>query len=233
MWKKSLINLKKPKADLKGKYLINLQIGFIATLLLLNTMFRVNFNPESEINFAEREQTIIEMEDIVVTQQEVTPPPPDRPSAPVPVPNDEIVDDEFFDLDTEFDMGDAAVFSAPPPPPPDDDFEDEPEIFTFVEDMPQIVGGVEALYRNLRYPEIARRAGIEGRVVVQFVIDENGNIHNPRVVRSLGGGTDEAAIEAIRKTKFTPGRQRGRAVKVEYTLTIVFQLENNNPGRSS
>lgn len=227
MWNKSLINLKKPKADIRNKYLINLQVGFVATLVILNFMFRVNFNPESEVNFEERAQEIIEMEDIVMTQQEFTPPPPERPSTPVPVPNDEIVEDDFFDLDTEFDMGDA-MSAPPPPPPPSDDDEDEPEIFTFVEDMPEIVGGLDEIYKNLRYPEIARRAGIEGRVVVQFVIDERGNTSNHQVVRGIGGGADEAAIEAIKKVNFTPGRQRGRPVRVSYTLTIVFQLSDAN-----
>ncbi len=222
----SLIKNKKPEADIKQYYFINLQIGFVLTLLIMNIMFRINFSPEVEISYEERAQDIIEMEDIIQTQQEFIPPPPERPAAPVAVPNDEIVEDEFFDLDTDLDLGDMAELPPPPPPPADED--DTPEVFTFVEDMPELVGGMEAVYRNLRYPEIARQAGIEGRVVVQFVIDEQGNVLNPRVVRGVGGGLDEAAVAAVRQAKFTPGRQRGRAVRVEYTLTIHFQLSDSS-----
>lgn len=222
----SLLQHKKPEADIKQYYLINLQIGFVLTLLIMNIMFRVNFNPETELTYEERAQDIIEMEDVVLTQQEFIPPPPERPAAPVAVPNDEIVEDEFFDLDTDLDLGEMA--SLPPPPPPPDDHDDEPEVFQFVEDMPELVGGMEAIYRNLRYPEIARQAGIEGRVVVQFVIDEQGRVLNPRVVRGVGGGLDEAAVAAVSQARFTPGRQRGRPVRVQYTLTIHFQLSQAN-----
>lgn len=100
------------------------------------------------------------------------------------------------------------------------------EIFIVVERMPELVGGLEALQRNIVYPEIARLAGIEGRVTVQFVIDERGNVNNPVVVRGIGGGCDEAAVEAVKKAKFTPGMQRGRPVKVSYTLPVTFRLSS-------
>lgn len=90
--------------------------------------------------------------------------------------------------------------------------------------MPVLLGGMSAVYRNLRYPEIARNAGIEGRVVIQFVIDEQGNVVDPRVVRGIGGGCDEAALEAVKQLQFSPGRQRGRPVKVRYSLPIMFRL---------
>jgi protein TonB len=61
---------------------------------------------------------------------------------------------------------------------------------------------------------------------VQFVIDERGNVNNPVVVRGIGGGCDEAAVEAVKKAKFTPGMQRGRPVKVSYTLPVTFRLSS-------
>jgi periplasmic protein TonB len=218
----SLLERKTPKANLHKYYMINLQIGFIVTLIFLITLFRVNLQLGGEFEIVEVEQEIIEMEEIIQTEQEITPPPPPRPPSPEPVPDDEIVEDLFFDLDTEIDLD--APLDMPPPPPPDDDEEEEPEVFTIVEDMPELIGGMQAIYQHLRYPEIARKAGIEGRVVVQFIIDEEGRVVDPVVVRGIGGGCDEAAIEAVKQVRFTPGRQRGRAVRVRYSLPITFRL---------
>ena len=73
---------------------------------------------------------------------------------------------------------------------------------------------------------MARRAGIEGRVTVQFIVNERGQVENPRVIRGIGGGCDEVALEAVSKAKFVPGLQRGRPVRVQYSLPIVFRLSN-------
>ncbi len=220
--KLSVVDRKSTKANLHKYYMINLQIGFIVTLILLITLFRINLQASGEFEIIEEEQEIIEMEEIVQTEQEITPPPPPRPPSPEPVPDDEIVEDLFFDLDTEIDLD--APLDMPPPPPPDEEEEEEPEVFTIVEDMPELIGGMQAIYQHLRYPEIARKAGIEGRVVVQFIIDEEGRVVDPVVVRGIGGGCDEAAIEAVKQVRFTPGRQRGRAVRVRYSLPITFRL---------
>ena len=105
-------------------------------------------------------------------------------------------------------------------PGPDDD-----DVHRFVDEMPEIVGGIEELYSHLTYPDRAVRGGIEGRVVLQFVIDENGQVHNPEILRDIGAGCGEAAIEAVQKVEFTPGRQNGQAVSVLYSLPITFQLQ--------
>ncbi|NNF59574.1 MAG: energy transducer TonB, partial [Rhodothermaceae bacterium] len=124
---------------------------------------------------------------------------------------------------------------APPPPPPpppsapppaEPEPEPEPEIFEVVENMPEPIGGIAAIQSNIQYPEMARRAGIEGRVFVQFVVDEQGRPSEIRVVRGIGGGCDEAAVEAVRQARFTPGRQRGRPVKVRMSLPVTFRLTN-------
>ena len=76
-----------------------------------------------------------------------------------------------------------------------------------------------------KYPEIAKKAGVEGRVYLQFVVDEQGNVHDPIVTRGIGAGCDEEAIRAIREAKFKPGKQRGKAVKVKMSLPITFKLK--------
>src|SRR5690625_6539257 len=102
------------------------------------------------------------------TQQIEQPPPPPRPPVPIEVPNDEILEDDFLDLDATLDLA-PPIAAAPPPPPPSAAEEAEaaePEIFVIVEEMPGLIGGLAAIQGNIRYPEIARTAGVEGRVAV-------------------------------------------------------------------
>ena len=98
------------------------------------------------------------------------------------------------------------------------------EVFVVVEQMPELVGGLEAIQRGLRYPEIAKKAGIEGRVIVRFIVDERGRVTAPGIVRGIGGGCDEEALRVVREARFEPGRQRGRTVKVKMSLPIMFSL---------
>ncbi len=99
------------------------------------------------------------------------------------------------------------------------------DYFVAVEQMPEPIGGIKAIQQNVHYPEIAKRAGIEGKVYVKAFIDENGNVTATEVVKSVGTGLDEAAQEAILKTKFIPGKQRGKNVKVQVMVPIQFKLE--------
>jgi periplasmic protein TonB len=219
----SLIRLKKPHADVHKNHDMYMKFGTITTLLIFIALFRVNFDIDRDVDFAVAEQEIVEIEEIIQTEQIESPPPPPRPPVPVEVPNDAIIDDEILDLGFELDL-DGPLDLPPPPPPSDTVEEEEPEIFVVVERMPELIGGLAELQRRIVYPEIARLAGIEGRVMVQFVIDEQGRVHNPVVVRGIGGGCDEAAIEAVKDARFTPGMQRGQPVKVRYTLPITFRL---------
>lgn len=219
-----VLERKKPEADLRRTYIVRMELGLIVTLLLLITVFRVDMNFGENLNLTEQEQEVVEMEEIVQTEQIETPPPPPRPPVPVEVPNDEIIEDDMFDLDSDLDMDQP--MDLPPPPPPEEEEEEEQQLFEVVEDMPEPVGGIEAIYNNLDYPEAARRAGIEGRVSVQFTVDENGNVSDVQVLRGIGGGADEEAVSAIRDTEWTPGRQRGRAVPVRFVYTVQFRLSS-------
>lgn len=219
----SLLKLKKPQADIHSDYNTYMKFGTITSLLIFIAMFRININVDREVDFTPIEREIVEMEEIVNTVQEQRPPPPPRPSAPIEVPNDEVLLDEILDLDSElrFDLPMAMTM---PTAPKADAEEDEPDVLIVVERMPELIGGIAQLQSKIVYPEIARLAGIEGRVMVQFIIDEQGRVNNPVVVRGIGGGCDEVAIEAVKTARFTPGMQRGRAVKVSYTLPITFRL---------
>jgi len=131
----------------------------------------------------------------------------------------------FALMSTGIALGRTSASQPPPPPPP---VQPEPEVFIVVEKMPEPVGGMKAIFEAIRYPKEARDAGVEGRVVVQFTVDEQGNVTEPKVIRGIGSGCDEAAVAAITSVKFTPGMQRGRAVKVQFQLPIVFRL--GDPG---
>jgi periplasmic protein TonB len=106
--------------------------------------------------------------------------------------------------------------------------EDSVEIFIFVEQMPKPVGGYEEFYKqvqkNLKYPAVARRTGTEGKVHVEFVINENGDPINLKVTKAIGKGCDEEAMRVISKIKWEPGKQRGRPVLVRMTLPLYFKL---------
>jgi len=111
-------------------------------------------------------------------------------------------------------------------PPPKEVVEEsvEPTFFVAVEEMPELIGGLHGIQEKIKYPEIAIRARVEGKVYVKAFVDEKGNVVDAEVVKGIGAGCDEAALEAILKTKFTPGKQRGKPVKVQITIPVQFKL---------
>ena len=90
--------------------------------------------------------------------------------------------------------------------------------------LPQPVGGIEQILKNVVYPKEAKDAGIEGKVFIKAVVDEKGNIIKTEVVKRVNKDLDEAAIDAIKKTKFTPALKDKKAVKAEIVIPIMFRL---------
>jgi len=212
-----------PKADLRNYYTVFWQTGMVLALLLMIAVTKVKITPPEEKVLVLQEQEEVLMEEIIQTRQEPKVPPPPRPPTPVAVPNDEIIEDIDIVLDAELDFGEDSYL--PPPPKPKEE-ESEEDFFVVVEQMPELVGGISAIQSQIRYPEMARVAGIQGRVFVQFIVNERGEVENPVVVRGIGGGCDEEALRVVRDAKFRPGLQRGRPVRVQYSLPIVFVLNN-------
>lgn len=87
-------------------------------------------------------------------------------------------------------------------------------------------GGLKKLYSEITYPEKARAAGIEGRVYIEFIVDKNGKVAEPTLLRGIGGGCDEEVLKAIKLMEFTPGVQNGNLVKVRMSQVVVFKLNN-------
>lgn len=113
------------------------------------------------------------------------------------------------------------------PPPPDADGP-----LTFVEKMPEFPGGVDSMMhylgKNIKYPSIAMKMGIQGRVVAQFVVDKTGKVSNIKIIRALGGGCDEEAIRVIKAMPlWKPGYDKGKLVSVYFTLPVIFALNEN------
>lgn len=112
------------------------------------------------------------------------------------------------------------------PPPPEENEEEEEDFFVAVEQMPELKGGMAKLQQCVNYPERARKAGIEGRVIIQFVVSKEGKVEDQKVIRSLGGGADKEALRCVKQAEFEPGRQRGKPVRVQYSLPVIFRLQN-------
>ena len=214
---------KNPKFDLKRKYKRVFETSIILALALLIIAFK--YFPqmkEAEIKF-EGPQELVQVEDVEHTKQEAAPPPPPKPPIPIEAPSDEVLEDIEIQQ-TELDV-EAEVSAPPPPPAQEEDDDEEPVFFVAVEQQPQPIGGLEAIQKRIVYPEIAKRAGVQGRVFVKAFVDENGNVVKTELLKGIGAGCDEAAMEAVKNTKFIPGKQRGKAVKVQVSIPIVFKLQ--------
>ena len=101
---------------------------------------------------------------------------------------------------------------------------DDEGIYLMCENMPELVGGMDALQKKIRYPLQAKSLGVQGVVYVQSIINEKGKIIKPKVVKKLGAGCDEEAVRVLKKSKFKPGYDKGKPVKVRFTLPIFFRL---------
>ncbi len=206
--------------------MVHLQLGFFAALLFVISAFQLNIQSNPTEAYTPLKQELVTMEEIVQTRQQVKPPPPPRPPVPVVVPDDEILEDDELDLDATLDIGEPLAARPPPPPAPEDEEEEDPEdqIFVVVEQMPELIGGIAALLDDLKYPLLAQKAGLEGMVIVTVVIDKEGRPGSAQVIRSVHKVLDEAAVAAVLKQRFEPGRQRNRPVRVEMSIPVQFRL---------
>ena len=202
------------KGTLKEQYSTVTRIGaLIACVLGLFTFYGLQrFEPEIDIE--SEGQIIIENIEIPETQQFETPPPPARPSIPIESEDEDLADDLTIE-ETDLDNFDA--WDAPPPPPSGPQFK-----FIPYDDPPRPVTPIKPVY-----PDIAQEAGIEGQVLVQCFIDEKGRVKETIVVKGIPNtGLNESAVQALRKTRFRPAKQRERPVGVWVTIPINFKLQN-------
>ena len=211
---------KNPKYDLRLQYKKVIEIALTLTLVLCIFVFQAFKKFEHEKAETEIEVQKIEAEEIPQTQQEKLPPPPSRPAIPIESESEDIPDDVTIEeTDIDFD-------ELPPPPAPPPDEDDDANVFVPYDEEPKPIGGFDAIHKNLVYPEIARKAGIEGTVIVYARISKDGNVIATRIIKPLGNsGCNEAAISAIKKVKWKPAMQRDKPVTVWVSVPVRFKLK--------
>ena len=222
---------KSPKANLENKKVMFTQIGLIISLLIAWMAFEHKSYDKREIDPSLLRQTeVVEEELVEITKQEEPKP------QPVEVPKQttqlEIVEDdvEVEDIEINAEVDQTEVIDDYVPVEVVEDEVVEQEIFQIVEEMPAYPGGdqklMEFIAKGIKYPQIARETGIQGRVFVGFVVEPDGSVSNVKVLRGIGGGCDEEAMRVVKSMpKWKPGKQRGKAVRVSYMLPVNFKLQ--------
>jgi TonB family protein len=229
---------------------------FGLALALLMTLLAMSWTQYETAVYIPDDAMLLD-EDIEIEPPRTAEPPPPPPPPPPPVieevPEEEILEEdeeEFMDMtvEEETEIVEEKYVEAPPPPPHPPPEPEVEEIFKVVEQMPRFPGCdneggsneekyacaqkklLEYVYKNVKYPAIARENGIQGGVVVQFVVEKDGSISDIRIARDIGAGCGEESLRVVQSMnnmpqKWTPGKQRGKAVRVQFTLPIKFKLQ--------
>jgi len=222
---------KSQQASLEDKKFVYVLMGFIFVLSLCYVALEWTEKEVTKYEVTDSEFLFEEEVEIQQTTQETPPPPPPPAVQEVEVLNvvEDNVETESIEINTEDDKETEVVIAAPVEAPEEE--EEEEVVFVVVESMPEFPGGQQALFKylaeNVKYPVIAQENGIQGRVICQFVVNKDGKIVDVEVVRS--GGDPSLDKEAVRVIKSMPnwkaGKQRGKAVRVKYTLPVNFKLQ--------
>ena len=224
---------KNPKADLEKRRGLYLEIGLVTIMVLALAAFEWKSYDQEQIEVVQR-TAMDEVEDVIIqTQQEELPPPP-PPEQPEVTTELNVIEDDA-ESENEVDMSsfqrqeEATNIEITPVKIEEEEEEEEQTIFQVVENDPEFPGGVEAMYKylaqNIKYPQLARENNITGRVYVTFVVERDGSVSGVRVLRDIGGGCGAEAVRVVKSMpKWTPGKQRGKAVRVQYNLPVNFSL---------
>ena len=213
-------SLKNPEVDLRKFYYRTFEVSLIISLVSIIAAFK--FSPtasEAEL-LTDGTQEIITVEDIINTVQKPNIPPPPKVPEPIALTSNE----DLMEIDFHETVWNENDNIAPPPPPPPAKIPDEIPIFVWSEVMPEPIGGLAAIQQKVTYTEIAKRIGLEGKVIIEAVIDENGNVIDAKVLKGLGGGLDEESLHAVQTTRFSPGLQRGKPIRVRINIPVKFVL---------
>lgn len=228
---------KSPKADLEKGKSTWLLLGYVMVLAFMFIAIEwstrdVEIDKSQIVQVAEFEEEIMP-----ITEQDNTPPPPPPPPAEVPPQVEEIInivdnEEEVADVDiaSSEDTGQKVEIKAFVPQEIIEDEPEEEEIFMVAETMPEFPGGMAELMKflskNIKYPTIAQENGIQGRVTVTFVVNRDGSIVDPQVIRGVDPSLDKEAIRVITAMpKWKAGEQRGKKVRVKYTVPVTFRLK--------
>lgn len=229
------MDLKKTtKADLENKKNVFFMIGLVVALGVTLLAFEWTSKPSKADDLGQIQTQEVEEEIIPITrEQEIKPPPPPPPPKVVEVLNivddDVEIEDELEIEDTEAD-DETVIDVAPVIETAEEEEEEEAQVFFIVEDMPEFPGGELALRKYIanaiKYPVIAQENGIQGKVYVTFVVDKDGGVSDARIARGVDPSLDKEALRVVNALpKWKPGKQRGKPVRVSYTVPINFVLQ--------
>jgi periplasmic protein TonB len=224
---------KSPKADLEGKKMIFTQIGLVIALAVVLVAFEWKSYEKEIVNMGTRENVDVTEEIIPITEQKIKPPPvaPPKQVVAINIVEDDVAVDDDINIDVEADQNTEVQEYVPTVQDnSDEESAEEQQIFMVVESMPEFPGGEAALHQylaeNIKYPQMAKESGIQGRVFVTFVVERNGKVTDVKVLRGIGGGCDEEAIRVVQNMpSWTPGKQRGKPVRVQFNLPVKFTLQ--------
>ncbi|MBT6650031.1 energy transducer TonB [Flavobacteriales bacterium] len=212
---------KNPDISLEKKKGLFFQIGLVITLVIVLGAFEWKSYDKVAYNLGQLNLDDLEEEIIPITKQEVKPPPPPPPPPEVIeiVEDDVEIEDEIEIEDTESDE-DVEI---------EIEEEDDEEFFMVVENMPEFPGGdlglMKYIQKNVKYPAIAKEYNITGKVYVSFIVDKKGSVTNVKIVRGVDKNLDAEAMRVVKSLpKYKPGKQRGKSVRVMFTIPINFTL---------
>lgn len=232
---------KAPKADLQRYKSIFFLTGLCITLGICILIFNIKSTYKLDEEITQAPTEVVEQEMVQQTRQEEIKAPvaAAAPEAPKIVSRINIVhrdvniDSDFDPFQTEFDSdAKVDVYNYVEPADVEEEEVAEEEIFIYVEEMPSFRGGTLDDFRtyvgkNTRYPEAAAEAGIQGRVQMAFVVERDGSVSNVQVLKGVDPLLDKEAIRVISSSpKWTPGKQRGKPARVQYTIPVLFFLHN-------
>ena len=224
---------KSEKANLENKKLLFVEIGLVISLGI--TLFAFEWtSKETVVSTLEDTTEVLIEEDIIPITQETPPPPPAAPKIPVLSDQIDIVDDEieieddmFMNLEDDASLGVEIMDYVEVE---EEVVEEEAIPFQLVEEKPSFQGGDANQFskwvnQRLVYPEIAKENGVQGRVTLQFTVEKDGTVTKVKVLRGVDPSLDKEAVRVVSSSpKWSPGKQRDRAVPVTYTFPVIFQL---------
>jgi periplasmic protein TonB len=219
---------KNPEVDLTKQEGFFFKIGLAASLLLCIIIFE--WKTYDALSLANLGSVRDDFEEIIeIPQTDHLPPPPPVIQQPeiVEVPDEKEIEQVEVNLNVE--VNEETKVEVVQQVTQAVEEEEVDMIFTVVEEQASPVGGMPAFYeylrKNINYPELAKKMGIEGKVFVEFVIDKNGKPFDVKVMRGIGGGCDEEAVRVVKAMPaWNPGKQRGRPVKSKMVVPISFKI---------
>ena len=225
---------KTPKADLENKKSTWLLVGYVIVLAFMFIAFEWT-KRDIKIDTSQAITDLVFEEEIIpITEQPEQAAPPPPPAAPPIAETLTIVEDDADVEETTIATSEEtnqAVEIKYVPVAVEEEEPDEQTIFEVVEQMPEFPNGgmaglMQYLSKNIKYPTIAQENGTQGRVTVQFVVNRDGSIVDAKVLRGVDPYLDKEAIRVISSMpKWKPGMQRGKAVRVKYTVPVMFRLQ--------